>query len=1631
MFAFLLSAAICIDTGRQLFVDDYLIAGTSGVVRAWNAPVKHEGNPLIWPTTDLERENDPSIGERWAPCAVAMPGGLWWDPSRKAFRLWYEAGWMHSLVYAESRDGIRWRKHPDRLLKDIDLDTWTVFPDYAAENPYANWRLMISPECTQSNRLYRSEDGIDWRFISETGLSGDHSSMFYDPFRGHWTFSLRGGPDFRGRVRSIWTSDEFGGEKCRWEKPEMWIPSHFGGQVYAVDFVPYESLMLGMVRALKAEPGDNWTNMSNGMPKVTHLYYAFSRDGRTVEFPETGPAIACEGRGSGKWDSGYVSAIGGICAIKDERLWFFYSAMRGDASETRIIRSHGFWRRNGMHFNGAIGVATLRRDGFAAMVADGKGTVVTKPLVFSGSHLFVNADCRFGDMSVEVLDETGNVIDGFSSADCIPLSLEDSTKAEISWKGGSLASLAGKPVRFRFLLHTASLYSFWMSPSVRGESNGYVAAGGPDYPGLRDVRRVPKEAGTLMGRMAYRPGTEIARLKDSSGKTVLRVGFDRDKVFRAVFALADGKEAAVQRRPSVVDDLSADTFHFALAWGDGGSPRFFLNGLPFLTMFCPGDRSHVNIAGNLLGTARSVDAADFVQVYDRMLSNEEIVGDFRHFMPVDIVGRDVDQVASGGLRLAFTVAPEGTFTRPDPAPLRPRRPSAKVSFTAEVAGHPDTLTRFDDILVDRPLDLSLNGHTASLSPGAYRAVFRFSTGFSYTLRYNVMPPAPTLSAPSLDVWRRVKVVDEVAFDSPAAAPYTNCAVRIAESGAGRYLEADGKSGDRFSWIFNVPAALLGKPCLVDFVWPDDRSRVMGLYAYVSRHGMTCRDRLSNGLIAGGIFPNSGTAKTHSVLFWPASTNVLFEARTLVAGRPAALVSARMSLLGEPFPVLKVRRPEWTRGRTFGHCDEDQTFDVYMNRDFRGQGTEGILRDLIAYLRYTGQDLFQYGCGFRYRYGMSPHWGYREEGERHWPVNAGEYPYIARELAKAGISYSGIIYGGCVPEAEHDDFIGNVGEGKGWYLRNAAGEERPVMKMLNPGNAELVDLFYSHFMDLLEDCSRNGLSAVRFDINNGKVNIMDRFWSQLSFGAWEGSIWGRQTVDGRIDAVTRNIRRFRELLKEKAPGVEPRIGILMAPDMRLETLRSECGIDLERLAEIDGVRFAIRRQHTQYWFELFRGNDETDGQDFYYDANAPEWTALRKASGGAVTQVAAHNVYIETFEKSLVNDRFPCYFQNSDVKPNGRFFLKEPAFCVGTMDALNFAIGDQPLGSSGNEEEVREFVRAYEALPAMPFGDMKGDSPTVVGRSLDTDHGTYFYFVNMHHAGQRVELPEPVMAEDLSSGDASSVSAVDLKGFALRSFRAPKGVRLHSFAVARLEGAKSDDARRLRILLDARRLLADLGVDDPAGDALLARARAALGAYDLPEAHRLLHSVKANAIERLSAASGEVAEEAALHRRGVWRINCGNTSYSRVDGDLFSPDRRWDGQTWGWYGGMGLAIARDVTGMKPDERYGMLYATEKYRIEGYKVNLGAAGRYRVRVYAKAGWPRGFKANTWITDYTCQGKPLFPQVDFFRDQPDYWTPPKLEAVVDVGADGILDIGISSPVDVTIAFLNGLVVERLDGP
>jgi hypothetical protein len=85
-------------------------------------------------------------------------------------------------------------------------------------------------------------------------------------------------------------------------------------------------------------------------------------------------------------------------------------------------------------------------------------------LEFAGDRLKLNfSTSAAGSVRVEIQDEDGKPIKGFSLADC-PEIFGDSNARSVTWKSeADLSALAGKPVRLRFELKDADLYSFQFS----------------------------------------------------------------------------------------------------------------------------------------------------------------------------------------------------------------------------------------------------------------------------------------------------------------------------------------------------------------------------------------------------------------------------------------------------------------------------------------------------------------------------------------------------------------------------------------------------------------------------------------------------------------------------------------------------------------------------------------------------------------------------------------------------------------------------------------------------------------------------------------------------------------------------------------------------------------------------------------------------------------------------------------------------------------------------------------------------------------------------------------------------------------------------------------------------------------
>jgi hypothetical protein len=331
--------------------------------------------------------------------------------------------------------------------------------------------------------IHFSGDGIHWRQAGKSGRVVDRSTVFWNPFRRVWVYSIR--------HMYPWSRGTYGAERrrsymedadvlagSRWEvgEPLPWTdvdrldPQRedlkIKPQLYNLDCVAYESLILGLFTIWRGQPADR--------QKPNNVVLGYSRDGWHWHRPDRRAFCPVSDK-QGDWNANNVQSAGGGCLVVGDQLYFYVSGRAGvpGSNKTGVCTT---------------GLATLRRDGFASMDAEeSEGTLTTRPVRFSGRRLFVNVEAPSGELRAEVLDEGGRVLEPHSRRACEPIRA-DKTLEEVHWKGvGDLAALAGKSVRFRFHLKSGRLYAFWVSPDASGASHGYVAAGGPGFTGPADT----------------------------------------------------------------------------------------------------------------------------------------------------------------------------------------------------------------------------------------------------------------------------------------------------------------------------------------------------------------------------------------------------------------------------------------------------------------------------------------------------------------------------------------------------------------------------------------------------------------------------------------------------------------------------------------------------------------------------------------------------------------------------------------------------------------------------------------------------------------------------------------------------------------------------------------------------------------------------------------------------------------------------------------------------------------------------------------------------------------------------------------------------------------------------------------
>lgn len=1167
----------------------------------------------------------------------------------------------------------------------------------------------------------------------------------------------------------------------------------------------------------------------------------------------------------------------------------------------------------------------------------------------------------------------------------------------------------------------------------------------------------------------YRPEVPIAGTrgnnwmlagKDAEGKkTLLNVYID-GAGFNSVLTREEGLSAQQVRRwirGAIVED---DWHFYALTFDEEGYVQNMLDALPY---YYYGHSWRTTQYANLaVAGIKSVELCpgftyDNLQITNYAMDEAELSRAYRRTMPVDLLIDD--SIADAGVDYVFTfrVAPGGTFMAPPP--VDSDITMAKVRIEAKIL---DLEGRF---LLGKAYELDVSREHECRLPAVNLAhgqvvklVFDIETPGGRIRRTKIVKGWKTAEPrPVGGDYTKGKLLYEKAF---AAVDDPDLILRGPVKAVGGYLEAGPGKYDHVALVvpFAKGSLRFGEPVLLEIDWPDDKPRNIGLYMYKPQKSRALRDCLAGGITAGNLYPNSGGMQTAKYLFYPGFESYVFEARTMSSGYPAAIAALRIYAIDGGLPRLAVNYPEGLPHRMFGHTDEDQTFDYLLDHTswgnpFLGTRYEQITDVLLEYYDYTGQEAWNHPL-LRYGWLFYPVLGSESGGQ--YPYKPDFVPYMLRAFAKRGKSVYAILnlHGG-VPEFFRQPGRLQEWTEKGWIRLNAFGEPlsrhpTPPSNMLVP---EVEAMFLAHLEKILRQNARYdgfegvdywmgplaAVGAVRTEVPENQadryaergtysyddftVNLYraaaasdmpdfkgtDRFMKRFEYLTDAGN--EAKWLEWNVAKVAAHLKRVRALLDEHKPSLKLVVsgGVKTHPSF----------------ARIPGVSIDPMRHPTHFRWSLQHCEKITDVDQKLYDLDRPEDCL---GAGTGLTQVSAFHSYGETFTDSPHPD-YASYFQNIDLKPPGRHALKDPVFSIAKYDMLRWTFGGQPLAAMGREDELREFARAYCALPALPFQDVPGAADPVTVRYLDTKNGCYVYCANLLHADCNVAISGADVLEDLSDGAQVQARKIALRPYQLRSFLVKTGGRDIVSAKASVpEGVvafyRDEVARTASAVSTAK----ELGLDASAIEAAIPNVRAAIGSGLFAEAHRLLFSAAWHKLQQNLADKENVLKTAEMIRQGRIRVNCGSVaSVALADGRLFLRDASFaDGLGYGYYGRRAKACIRE-NGKLRDIPEKPLFASEVYDIDGYKFRL-ADGTYRVTLYLRWGYEPSFRKTFNLASTVHVGNES-RDVVFIRDMKDdfnnYIVLDSLQVEVN---GGILDIRLTAPEIDDCRLLNGIEIERV---
>jgi hypothetical protein len=375
--------------------------------------------------------------------------------------------------YAESADGVHWTKpeldivavngskHNNVILADPAFSSdFSPFLDKRPGVPASERFKALAGTMRTGLVAFASADGTHWRklrdepvFPPATQSSFDSQNLaFWSESEKKYIAYYRTFKAFPGLGKVRWitraTSDDF----LRWSAPqEMSFGDAPPEHLYINQTSPYyraPHIYVSIAarfwpgrRALTEEEVARAGIMEGYYNDVSDVVLFTTRGGTRYDrtFLES---FVRPGPGPNNWASRTNYPVLNVVQTAPEEMSFYVN--RDYAQPTAHVTRY-----------------TLRPDGFSSVHAPyAGGEMLTRTLVFSGRELEINySTSAAGSIRVELQDASGKALPGFTLADSQEI-IGDHIARVVTWKSGSsVAALAAKPVRLRFVMKDADLYS--------------------------------------------------------------------------------------------------------------------------------------------------------------------------------------------------------------------------------------------------------------------------------------------------------------------------------------------------------------------------------------------------------------------------------------------------------------------------------------------------------------------------------------------------------------------------------------------------------------------------------------------------------------------------------------------------------------------------------------------------------------------------------------------------------------------------------------------------------------------------------------------------------------------------------------------------------------------------------------------------------------------------------------------------------------------------------------------------------------------------------------------------------------------------------------------------------------------